>query len=300
MIGAGTTARAIIGIAVAGLVSLMSLMSIGCGGGSMNPSGTAGTTGTAGVTGSGGTTGSAGSGGSTGAAGTTGSAGASGTTGAAGTGGHGGGGTGGTGGVMLGCATSVAPTAALIDDFPPVDGGVTMINEGVPGGIVVNAPMSEPAPSPTVVGGAWNVNYVGLALAETAVVSFGIYFSPPDAACIDAHTYHGVSFKISGTISGCTLQFLLADSEKTSHTEDPMRGGCTAASCDPSQKLLTLPSSPTPMQIAWGDVSGGAPAGALDATRLVSLGWQLTIPPVPDGGSGACVADITIDDVMFY
>jgi hypothetical protein len=150
------------------------------------------------------------------------------------------------------------------------------------------------------VGGAWNVSYVGLALAETAVVSFGIYFSPPGGACVDAHTYHGVSFKISGTIAGCMLQVLLADSEKTSHTDDPMRGGCSAAACDPSQKMIALPASPTLMQIGWGDVSGGMPAGAIDATKLTSLGWQLTIPPAPDGGSGACVADITIDDVTFY
>jgi hypothetical protein len=278
-------------------LTVVALVSVGCGGGKGNGSGGAGTTGAAGAAGDGGNGGTTGAGG--GAGGTTGAGGGAGASGASGAGGRGGGG-GGTGGATLGCATSVAPTAALIADFPPIDGGVTTINEGVPGGIVANAPTTEPAPSPTVVGGAWNLSYVGLALAETAVVSFGIYFSPPDGACVDAHTYHGVSFKISGTISGCTLQVLLADSEKTSHTDDPMRGGCSAAACDPSQKMLTLPSVPTLMQIGWGDVSGGMPAGAIDATKLTSLGWQLTIPPAPDGGSGVCAADITIDDVTFY
>jgi hypothetical protein len=200
---------------------------------------------------------------------------------------------------MLGCATSVAPTMALIADFTPVDGG-TVINEGVPGGTYAYAPNGEPAPSPMISSGAWSLMYIGIGLAETAVVNYGVYFSPPGGACVDAHAYHGVSFKLSGDITGCTLQVTLADSQKTSHTDDPMRGGCTAATCDPSQKALTLSASPTPVQLAWGDVSGGAPAGDIDPSRLVSVGWQLTIPPAADGGSSVCIANVTVDDVMFY
>ena len=44
----------------------------------------------------------------------------------------------------------------------------------------------------------------------------GIDFSPPNSACVDAHTYAGISFKIGGMISGCTLDYVLAVSEETS------------------------------------------------------------------------------------
>ena len=279
------------------------VLAIGCGGSKGSGTGSAGTTGTAGTGGGGaGTTGAAGGGGTTGDGGNAGTAGTSGSAGASGSSGHAGSGgaSGGTGGAALGCQTSVAPTVALISDFAASDGGTTVIAGGVPGGIFTNAPMNDPAPTPTVMSGAWNVNYVAVASAETDTVKFGIYFSPPGGACVDAHTYSGVSFKISGTISGCTLQGLIADSEETSHTDDPTRGGCTVSSCQASQKDITLQTSPTATQIAWGDAAGGSPAGTIDATRLTSIGWQLTIPPAPDGGNGACIADITIDDVMFY
>jgi hypothetical protein len=296
MIGLRMCVRGVVGVlglTVAGLVS------IGCSSGGGNGSGAAGTTGTAGAGGSGGDGGTTGAGG--GVAGTTGAGGGAGASGATGVGGRGGG-AGGTGGATLGCAASIAPTAALIADFPPTDGGLAVIAAGVPGGIFTysSAPLTVPAPGPTVVDGAWHVGFIGPAGAEPATAKFGIYFSPPDGDCVDAHSYAGVSFKIGGTISGCTLDYLLADSKETSHADDPMRGGCSASACGASQKMLTLPASPTVVQIRWGDVSGGVPAGAIDATRLTSLGWQLTIPPAPDGGNGACVADITIDDVMFY
>jgi hypothetical protein len=267
------------------------MASVGCSGG--GGTGTAGTTGTAGS--AAGTTGSGGTG-ATGNAGTTGSGGVAGTTGGGGVGG-----AGGTGGVLLGCATSVAPSMALIADFSGAGGGPVMINKGVPGGIIAEASsMSVPSPSPMLSNGAWQVkDFIAPTGSSEATATFGIYFSPPDRACVDAKSYAGISFKISGTVSGCTLSYVLEDSGHRKMAEE--RGSCTATRCEPPRKTLTISAAGEVVKVAWADVTGGMPNTAIDPGRLTSIAWQLAIPTTPDGGgTQVCMADITVDDITFY
>jgi pilus assembly protein FimV len=260
----------------------------GCGDKGGGAAGAAGTSGGAGSTGGAGTTGTAG---------TTGAAGAGNYDGSAGSGGTGG--TGGTGGVLLGCKTNVAPALPLIADFTRVDGGA-MIPSGIPGGIFTDVNDGTPSPSPTVSSaGVWTIaQYVAVAAASETFATFGMYFSPPDEACLDGHSYQGISFKLGGTISGCSLRLLVGDSAHTKMKD--ARGACTAATCEPVAKELTIPASPTVVQIPWSGLSGGKPDLALDPKRLTSIAWQFAIPPAPDGGNGACFVDLTIDDVSFY
>jgi len=219
---------------------------------------------------------------------------------AAGAGGTAGGGAGGaTAGP--GCSTSAAPTAALIADFSEADGAPVVFDEGVPGGIVASSSSTEtPPPSPMVEQGAWAIDYYGTGGAETRLVQVGIYFSQPNAACVDAHTYSGIEFKIGGTIVGCTLQLVVGDSETTSNTDDPMRGGCTTGACLPASVPVTLAATPQVTKVAWSQLSGGAPSGPIDPTKLTSVAWQVTMPAVPDGGPAGCEAHFTLDDVEFY
>ena len=264
--------------------------------------------GNGGATGGAGTTGSAGAGaGTTGTAGTA-LAGAAGTTGGGGnsagvSGGAGatGGGAGGTGGALLGCSTSTAPTMALIADFAATGGGPVMINKGVPGGIIAEASStSVPSPSPTLNAGAWQVkDFIAATGSAEATATFGIYFSPPEGACVDARSYAGISFKISGAVAGCTLSYVLEDSAHRKSAEE--RGSCTATRCEPARKTLTIGATAETIKVAWADVTGGMPNTAVDPARLTSIAWQLGIPATPDGGgTGVCMADITVDDVMFY
>jgi hypothetical protein len=276
-------ARALSGAIGLGLAALLAL---GCGG-KGNGTGGAGTIGSAG----------AGSGGTSSVAGTTGGGGSvsGGATGSAGAGGGGG-----TGVALPGCPNSVAPTIALIADFATT--GPVMIDKGVSGGVIAesSSPTTVPSPPLTVDSGAWHLaNYFAPTGDSTQTATFGIYFSPPPSACVDAHTYAGISFKIGGTVAGCTLVYLLEDSAH--RKSDDMRGSCTAASCEPARKTLTLATTPAVVQIPWAEPTGAAPSTAIDPRRLTAISWQLAIPSKSDGGgSGVCMADITIDDVTFY
>ncbi len=204
----------------------------------------------------------------------------------------------GTGAALPGCPNSVAPTMALIADFAT---SPVMINKGISGGIISEKSSdSVPAPSPMVESGAWHMtNFIAATGASEATATFGIYFSPPPSACVDAHTYAGISFKIGGTVAGCTLSYLLEDSAH--RKSDDMRGSCTAASCEPARKMLTLVATPVVVQIPWAEPTGAAPSTPIDPKRLTAISWQLTIPATPaGGGTQVCMADITLDDVTFY
>jgi hypothetical protein len=269
-------------------LGLAVIASVGCSGG--GGTGTAGTTGSAGT--AAGTTGSGGAG-TTGSAGTTGAGGSSGVT------GGGGAQSGGTGGVLLGCPTSVVPSMPLIADFSGA--APVMINKGVPGGIIAeSSSASVPAAAPMLEAGAWRLKefFAPTGSAE-ATATFGIYFSPPNLACVDGHSYAGISFKISGTVMGCSLSYVLEDSGHRKMAEE--RGSCTAARCEPPRKTLTITAAGETVRVAWADVTGGMPNTAIDPGRLTSIAWQLAIPTTPDGGgTQVCMADITVDDITFY
>jgi hypothetical protein len=202
--------------------------------------------------------------------------------------------------MLLGCATSVAPTMPLIADFAGT--GPVMINKGVPGGIIAesSSPATVPSPGLMVEAGTWRLTqYFAPTGASEATATFGIYFSPPNLACVDGKSYAGISFKISGTVTGCTLSYVLEDSGHRELAEE--RGSCTATRCEPPRKTLTIGATAETIKVAWADVTGGMPNTAIDPARLTSIAWQLAIPPTPDGGgTGVCMADITVDDITFY
>ena len=143
----------------------------------------------------------------------------------------------------------------------------------------------------SVAGGALNAKLTGPMATAAQYVGFGLYFN----SCVNAATYAGVKFKLSGTMTGgCTLMYSSNYSENASMASDT-KGTCTATSCYSSQKMITIPAAAGDVSVAWADQTGGAPVAAVDAGKLVGVQWQFTIP-----AGMSCNADLTIDNVTFY
>jgi hypothetical protein len=118
----------------------------------------------------------------------------------------------------------------------------------------------------------------------------GLYFSQP--ACVDASTYTGFRFTVSGDLGTCKLSFVGVPSQDNAVANGPV-GTCTATSCiSPSYGPITTGTS----IVHFTDLSGGTPYATLDPAALNDIGWQLN---VPTDGSPACNADFIITDVSF-
>jgi hypothetical protein len=209
---------------------------------------------------------------STGGAGSTGSAG----TGAGGSTGNAG--SSGNAGMSGGCA---APSAPLINDFSGA-GGLSM---GTPY-VFQQSPLM--APVATVTAGALKVTFnTG---APTMMYPYAGWGIPLDA-CVNASSYTGVKFNISGTLNtGCTIQFSLGDKQ---HSDSPPLGTCTG-SCYPGAKIFTLPSTATDMTVLFSEIGAGSPASPIVVpAEAIGVQWQLNVPT--DG----CMGEVTIDNVTF-
>lgn len=265
--------RAFVGIV--GLVSA-GLFSMGCSSSSS-------------TTGSGGTTGHAGTTGST--AGTTGSGGATGSAGATGTGGA---------GNTVGCAASDAPASADIADFTSNDAGIQAMD-----GIFTYGDI--PKPTYSIAGNQVNVMDSIQISSAAHYQGFGLYFNGNAAGtdCVDAHTYTGIQFDLSGTLTGvgCTMQFSILDSEHadptTSTPADPKSGGIKGDYA-PQLAITTLTSAPTTLKVPYSTPAGGMPSAAVDPTKLTGVQWQLSVPVATDGGATECDWNINITNVKFY
>src|SRR5580704_3879694 len=210
-------------------------------------------------------------GGSTGTAGTTGTS-SAGTTGT---------GTAGTTGTVA-CA---AASAALITNFA-VDGGAAQVGKPYLG-----AAATLTAPTASAATGALVMTFAtGAATATDNYAYVGLPFN----ACVDASTYTGVTFNISGTLSaGCTIQSSTVDKEHSATTNG---GTCTAANCYASDAIFTLPATAMDVSVPFStQTGGGAAVGAavVDPTEILNVQWQINVP------TAGCTGTVTVNNVSF-
>ncbi len=285
----------------------------GSGGGTAT-GGTGGTaaTGGHGGGGTGGTVATGGhGGGGTGGTVATGGHGGGGTGGAVATGGHGGTGTGGTvatggapgtGGTALTClqGASARPASSLITDFSDATADPAHTGEFLFGSTVGDLGGTSRYASGTI--GTLSLSAGALTYATTVEAptasqmfpfnGFALYFD--GTACIDASAYTGVSFSLSVT-GTCQLVFAFNDSEHLMPGSDALRGACTAATCFPSQFLVS--SSTTGIAFAGTPDNAGQPTAVVDPKKLTSIQWQFNLP---NGSSTGCSGTMTLDNVRFY
>jgi hypothetical protein len=158
----------------------------------------------------------------------------------------------------------------------------------------------------TAADGALNLTENHAAVPYAQYDGIGLGFTE----CVDATSFAGVEFTISGSMSGCTMQY------STSFTEDDVndgtansdpRGSCQRSefsSCySPQISIIPAPVATT-IKAPWANPSfyvlGSPVLSPNDPGRLVGVQWQFTIAPAPDGGSDTCVADVTITNLAFY
>jgi hypothetical protein len=131
----------------------------------------------------------------------------------------------------------------------------------------------------------------------------GVVLSFPK--CTDASAFAGVKFKIRGNYAGCSMEYGTKDVQH----EDRNHGGRFAtgrrgayppqtrfekAQVTPEFQTVTIPFGETSMK--------GNPPLPLDKSKLTGVVWQLTVGMASniDDGSKACLAELDIDDVVFY
>jgi hypothetical protein len=195
----------------------------------------------------------------------------SGAAGKGGAGGHaGGGGAGAAGAGGAGAAGGAAGQQMCEPAFANTwSGNFSVIDSG-----------SVPGPTYTVNGGTITILETHTATAAGAAnIGLGWQFSP----CADASAFTGVSFSISGTVSGCSVLFQVDDTERS--------GGSSGG---PSVTIGSVTSVPATVKLAWS-TAGGQPAGPVDAARIAILIWGFGIP-----ASSSCMANIQVSNLTFY
>ncbi|MES1207487.1 MAG: hypothetical protein ABUS79_16245 [Pseudomonadota bacterium] len=223
---------------------------------------------------------------------------------AAGAGGAGGGGIGdgaaggGSGMDCTAATTRRAPVGGLISDFSATDGGSDLTRD----------PFAFPATGParpiaTKTDGALHIIENGPATSAAQYVGVAVAFG----GCVDATAFTGIQFSISGSFSGCTMQYATGDPEHQDRTSGAPYATGPSGAYQPQSTLTAAQVTATPQTVRMpftGATMFGDPQTPLDTTKLVFALWQFDIPAAApataDGGTPTCVADITIDNLTFY
>jgi hypothetical protein len=118
-------------------------------------------------------------------------------------------------------------------------------------------------------------------------------------ACVNASSYTGVKFDLSGDLGGCALSFGASASADLSHADAPKMGSCPADDSQCYPPLVPVaPGTATTIEVPFQSLSFGSPVGALDPSMLVDVQWQLN--PARGADGGVCMANLTIKNVSFY
>ncbi len=125
----------------------------------------------------------------------------------------------------------------------------------------------------------------------------GLFFD--GATCLDASSYTGVQFDLSGNLGGCLLAFGASFSGDLSHADDATRGACAGSDSQCYGPLANVAlGATTTVKVPFSVLSAGSPISSLDPSTLVDVEWQLSAPTGADGGS--CSANFTVKNVAFY
>jgi len=123
-----------------------------------------------------------------------------------------------------------------------------------------------------------------------------LYFS----SCIDASTYQGVKFTLTGSFGTCDM---LKMGVNFPQVEPPPPasgfGVCSGTNCYGPGSAFTVSTT----MVTFASMSGGGAVATVTADaqdRLTGVGWGFHGPAAADGAAGGCMVDFTIDDVSFY
>jgi hypothetical protein len=189
----------------------------------------------------------------------------------------------------------VAPADGLIADFTDPDGGISLISTK----LLAYPVGSASAPTYSTTGGSLHITLDRPATSGPQYL--GVVVASPEK-CIDATAFTGVQFTISGSISGCTMQYYAGDDAHQDDTTGAPHASGPAGSSPPQTAIAAkqVTSIPQTMKMPFSGQTGGIPATPVDRARLIHVAWQFTVNATISNTPASCIADLTIDDVRFY
>jgi hypothetical protein len=197
------------------------------------------------------------------------------------------------------CPTTVLPSPVITTMGVSATSGLTFGTDTDGWSSYTYAAPGEPVPTATV-----TPDGDGIQIAVTFVKptdgnweGVGLFFNGAD--CVDASTYTGVKFDLSGDLGSCALSFGASFSGDLSHADAPTMGSCPGDDSECYGPLATVvPGAATTIKVPFTALTGGTPISALDPSTLVDVEWQLSPSAGADGG--ACAANFTVKNVSFY
>jgi hypothetical protein len=197
-------------------------------------------------------------------------------------------------------STSAAPASGLVAEFSAAGDS----QEPVPGKIVtysIPKVADAGAFNYTAAGGNLMIKINAPATSRPQLLGTMFEFN----SCVDASAFSGVQFTISGSFSGCSLNYGTGDIVHEDVTVSGTFAAGPAGAYVPQHKIAAADLSSTPKTIKLPftstDIQGNPPT-PIDATKLIFTLWQFIVPVAADDGSATppCTANVTIDDVRFY
>ncbi len=127
---------------------------------------------------------------------------------------------------------------------------------------------------------------------------FGLWFGP----CLNAATYAGISFTVSGDLGNSELVLQVQTSKNYPADDSASKGECEGDwnSCVSNSFVIVLaataddPAQGEVISVPWADLTGGLPIEGLDGSELLGIQWQFNC-----ASGEVCTPNITIDDVKF-
>jgi hypothetical protein len=201
---------------------------------------------------------------------------------------------------------SVFGIDAGVDATPSVCRGVPPSTSLITGGVLVGQPYTFAGPGvawPYVVGlpsagsdalRAVQVSWSSGPILDPAQAQAGLGLTFLSPRCVDARAFTGVTFRVSGELGACRLQFGVVSSEDNPVTNGPF-GSCLAGDkCIPP---LSAPIGVGYAVVRFAELTGGSPLSVPDPAALNGVRWVLSAPT--DADAGGCSASFTISDVAF-
>jgi hypothetical protein len=200
----------------------------------------------------------------------------------------------------LGCQTSDPPATSEIASFS--NGG------GIAPWFGWSSFGNSPQPTFTMSGGGANITDTIEVGAQSYYQGFGLYFDGNASGndCLDAGSYTGVSFSLSGSLmgTGCSMQFAIVDSEHLQSIVDP-KGAGPVGSYAPQLSIAgtNLTATPVTLRVPFAGSAapvGGSPPIPIDPYKLVGVQWWMSTPLASNGEATECVWNIDLSNVTFY
>jgi hypothetical protein len=113
---------------------------------------------------------------------------------------------------------------------------------------------------------------------------------------VDASAFKGIQFTVSGDAGPSGVMTLSV--MQLSNWDNADGGGTCKDTCLPAKAAFNVTSTPTTVSVLWADLTGGVPAGSINAPfEIGTLQWELDWPC---SGGAPFPVNIAIDDLRFF